>query len=291
MEEEKQTTNQTSQEKTQQPTQPSTQPRTQIRTDIKRRTAYRLFIGMILQGRPELRNQRLLYSMINNKETTRVNIIGNIIDKFVSEQKPYCALTIDDGTGTIRIKAFADSVNMLQKFEQGDSINVIGKLSHFNNEIYILPEIVKESGITWLIARKLELEKEFGKDITKILSDQQREEQIAKHQEEKNPYQPTQKPEESKQKQIEPAESEPIKEEKIEIEKEEKENKSSEEKAENSTKSEILEKIKESEPDGIDIDKIIMSMNKPVEEINNTITALLESGDVYEPKPGRLRIL
>ena len=252
-----------------------------IRTEIKRRTAFRFFIGMICQGKPEFRDERFLYSVINSKDTTRVNIIGNIIDKFIGEQKPYCALTIDDGTGTIRIKAFSDSINIIKDFEQGDTINVIGKLAHFNNEIYILPEIVKETSITWLIARKLELEKEFGKDIIKKLNEQEQLQTIQPQEQE------IQKGEE-KEKQKET--NEEIKEEKIETN-------SNNQNINNSIpisislKDEILNKIKENEPEGIDIDKIIMALNKPVDEINNIITELLELNEVYEPKPGRLRIL
>jgi hypothetical protein len=58
------------------------------------------------------------------------------------------------------------------------------------------------------------------------------------------------------------------------------------------TKDKILELIRASDADGgLDIDKVIMSMKEPVEEINREITILLEDGSIYEPKPGRLRIL
>jgi RPA family protein len=266
MPEENQTTN--NQENKNQPAQPTDQKNNgpAPRNIIKRRTAYRLFIGMISQGRPEFRDTRFLFSWINHKETTRVNIIGNITDKFQSEQKPYAAITIDDGTGTIRIKTFSDTLSMIKNFNPGDTINVIGKLAHFNNEIYILPEIIKESSITWLIARKLELEKDFGKEIVKRLSDQQSAQQSQQ-----------QIQQEQQANQIQ----ETTTEEKI----------GEETTKEQTTRDEIISKIKQSEPEGLDIDKIILQMNKPVDEINNTITKLLESGDIYEPKPGRLRIL
>jgi hypothetical protein len=34
-----------------------------------------------------------------------------------------------------------------------------------------------------------------------------------------------------------------------------------------------------------------MSTNLPVEEINNIIAEMLENAEIYEPKPGRIRIL
>jgi hypothetical protein len=34
-----------------------------------------------------------------------------------------------------------------------------------------------------------------------------------------------------------------------------------------------------------------MSLKAPVQDINDIITGLLEEGTIYEPKPGKLRIL
>jgi len=57
----------------------------------------------------------------------------------------------------------------------------------------------------------------------------------------------------------------------------------------------IVEKIKEmekiSEDKNVDIDKLILSLDLPVEEINEQIEILLEEGIVYEPKPGKLKSL
>jgi len=54
----------------------------------------------------------------------------------------------------------------------------------------------------------------------------------------------------------------------------------------------IIESIRNNEAEGgIDIDKLIMSMKDPVDLINKEVTELLEEGSIYEPKPGRLRIL
>ena len=39
----------------------------------------------------------------------------------------------------------------------GDAVLVIGKVREFDNERYILPEIVKKTNIEWMNARKLEL--------------------------------------------------------------------------------------------------------------------------------------
>ena len=43
--------------------------------------------------------------------------------------------------------------------------------------------------------------------------------------------------------------------------------------------------------EGIDIDKIIMELKHPIEEINSAVSDMLGEAEIYEPKPGRLRLL
>ncbi|MCS7134357.1 MAG: OB-fold nucleic acid binding domain-containing protein [Candidatus Pacearchaeota archaeon] len=127
----------------------------------KRFTAYKLSIGMLLEGKPIFENGKFKTLIFNNKEIYRVNIIATVIDKFISEEKPYIALTIDDNTGVVRVKAFADDVVLLKNIEIGDTILVIGLLRYFGEELYILPEIVKVLDPKWLLARRLELMEEY----------------------------------------------------------------------------------------------------------------------------------
>ena len=53
----------------------------------------------------------------------------------------------------------------------------------------------------------------------------------------------------------------------------------------------ILDRIKKAEPEGIDIDKIILELHEDPELINQEIKKVMEAGLVYEPRPGRLRFL
>ena len=53
----------------------------------------------------------------------------------------------------------------------------------------------------------------------------------------------------------------------------------------------ILQKIKDSEPNGISFDKIILELNESSELVNQEIRKALEQGIIYEPRPGRLRYL
>jgi len=143
---------------------------------FKRHIAYKLRIGDVLIGKPIMDGERFSFLELGNKKIIRVNVIGNIIDKFESEgDKKYSFVNIDDGSGQIRLKAFGDDVEKLKNFNQGQTIIVIGVLRNWNNETYISPEIIKEQDPKYLLVRKLELEKEQTQNSAPV----QREQMIA----------------------------------------------------------------------------------------------------------------
>src|SRR3989344_8480421 len=128
---------------------------------FKRNIAYKLRIGDILMGKPVLNGEKFSFLELGNKQIIRVNIIGNVIDKFESDSssgKSYIFTKIDDGSGQISIKAFGDDIEKISSFTQGQTILCIGTLRYFNNETYISPEIIKNIETPYLLVRKLEIE-------------------------------------------------------------------------------------------------------------------------------------
>ena len=67
-------------------------------------------------------------------------------------------MTIDDGSGQIKLKSFGDDVDKLENLNQGQTIVIIGVLRSFNNEVYISPEIIRLQDPKYLLIRKIELE-------------------------------------------------------------------------------------------------------------------------------------
>lgn len=127
---------------------------------FKRNIAYKLRIGDILIGKPIMDGERFSFLELGDRKIIRLNVVGNIVDKYDSEgEKRYSFLTIDDGSGQIKIKAFGDDVEKLKDVLQGQTILIIGVLRYFNNEVYISPEIIKNFQPEYLLVRKLELEK------------------------------------------------------------------------------------------------------------------------------------
>ncbi|NJK78329.1 MAG: hypothetical protein HC944_06615 [Nanoarchaeota archaeon] len=92
--------------------------------------------------------------------------MANVIEKYVQDdEKKFASVTLDDASGQIKAKAFGDDIQKFQNLEQGDTIGVIGLLRQWNQEIYILPEIMKKKDPAFLLVRKLELDSEKPKTL------------------------------------------------------------------------------------------------------------------------------
>ncbi|RLG12725.1 hypothetical protein DRN73_01610 [Candidatus Pacearchaeota archaeon] len=136
---------------------------------FKRNIAYKYRIGDLLIGKPIFDGERFSFLELGNKKIIRVNIIGNIVDRYDAEgERKYTFLTLDDGSGQIKLKSFGDDVEKLNGIAQGQTVIVIGLLRNFNNETYLSPEIVKEQDPKYLLIRKLELEKERTNNIAPV---------------------------------------------------------------------------------------------------------------------------
>jgi len=125
----------------------------------KRNTAYKFKVGQIMSGKPIIDNERLTHVEIDGKKVVRINLIANIVEKFMQEgEKQYGSITLDDATGQIRAKVFGEDIEKYRNLNQGDTILIIGILRSWNNEVYIIPEIIKKKEPTYLLVRKLEIE-------------------------------------------------------------------------------------------------------------------------------------
>lgn len=130
---------------------------------FKRNIAYKIRIGDISNGKPVIENERFSFLDLGNKKIVRVNLIGSVVDKYeVDGERKYIFLTLDDGSGQVKLKVFGDDVEKLKNINHGQTIIIIGTLRYFNDEIYIFPEAVKEQDPKYLIVRKLELEKNLS---------------------------------------------------------------------------------------------------------------------------------
>ena len=65
---------------------------------FKRNIAFKLRIGDLLMGKPVNNGERFGFLELGDKKVVRINIAGNIVDKYESQgETKYLNLTIDDG--------------------------------------------------------------------------------------------------------------------------------------------------------------------------------------------------
>lgn len=138
----------------------------------KRETAYKLRIGDLLKAtqifeQSEELNKRLIHIELGNKKIIRINIIGNIIDRFESEgERRFASITLDDGSGQIKARVFGEDIKKFKNLIQGDTVLIIGLIRSYNQELYVLPELIKKQEPKYLLVRKLEIEKTISKPLT-----------------------------------------------------------------------------------------------------------------------------
>jgi len=135
----------------------------------KRNIAFKHRIGDILLAKPIYDGEKFLYLELGGKKISRVNIAANIIDKYESEgEKKFTFMTIDDGSGQIKLKIFGEDSEKFKLIEQGQTVIVIGTVRNWNNETYIQPEIITSKDAKYLLLRKLEVEKERKESVTPV---------------------------------------------------------------------------------------------------------------------------
>lgn len=140
---------------------------------FKRHVAYKMRIGDVLAGKPVLNGERFSFLELGDKKIIRVNIIGNIIDKFEREgERKFSSLTLDDGSGQIKLRLFGDDIAKFKNVNQGETVAIVGLLRYWNNEIYISPEIIKPQDSRYLLVRKLEIENQRNLNVEIPLKEQ-----------------------------------------------------------------------------------------------------------------------
>ncbi len=75
-------------------------------------------------------------------ELRRVMIVGHIVSRLTGKDN-FASITIDDNTETIRAKAWGNEAAFLQEVEENILALVIGKVKEYNDEIYLVPEIIR----------------------------------------------------------------------------------------------------------------------------------------------------
>ncbi len=105
-------------------------------------------------------SQRSFVRMWNGENVDRARLMGTVVHKFSSSDGTYSALTLDDGTETIRIKGWREEAGLIAPVETGQIVDVIGQVREYNGEIYISPVSINPVlDPNWEPLRELEIYK------------------------------------------------------------------------------------------------------------------------------------
>ena len=237
--------------------------------EMRRYPAKKVRIKDIVEGRffhgSEESRESFLVTPFGQK-VSRVNLVASVIDKFLSEDSNYAFIVLDDGSESIRVKAF-DEVEVLERVEIGDLVQVIGRVREFNGEVYLTCEALRKADPNLEILRKLEILKELVKqkrvlEEIKKLSNLPEAELISFVKEKYGMDEACLKfvlENLNREKAID-------------------------------YKPAILKLIESLDRgEGVEIGKIFELSNLPENEIEKAIDELLSSGELFEPKPGVLK--
>ena len=129
---------------------------------FKRATAIKLHINHIFNGNYVKDDVNNYLETAFGIRVSRVRILGTIVNKWMptadSDRTPQATIIIDDGTETIRIKAWKENIKIFDDVAVGDIVDIIGHVRKYENEIYITPEIIKKiEDPNWELVRELEI--------------------------------------------------------------------------------------------------------------------------------------
>ena len=128
---------------------------------FKRQVATKVRIESLSSGKIIEKGGRKFLETKYGEELSRVRVMATVVGKFISEDSKFASITLDDGTDTIRGKGWQD-ISLIEALSIGDLIDLIGKVREYNDEIYLVPEIIQKIEDPNLeLLRKLELQKKF----------------------------------------------------------------------------------------------------------------------------------
>ncbi len=240
--------------------------------DKKRLTAVKTSIDAIGKGKfvaQEGFNPSYVLSP-SGQRLSRVRILATAVDKFVSENGKFAALTLDDGTDTIRTKVF-NALSMLESIGKGDIVEVIARIKEYQEEIYLLPEVVtKVDDPNAELLRQLELQ-EQEREL-------QRKKQLVL---------------EYRNQAADASELARLMKERFGIEQEELEALLQQDPAQpKEAKAEILKLIETLDAgEGCNYDELVQAAGIPEDVLDVAINQLLEEGSCFEPRPGKIKKL
>lgn len=209
------------------------------------------------------------------RRISRARTVATVVDRFVNDDETYGSLTLDDGNDTLQVKFF-NELELMEDFETGDILEVVGKAREYQGQIYLDGEILTRVNPEKELLHQLRLEKrqeEWNqiRDTVEQLDDSGKS-----HEEIENEMAGTLTEDEVDS--LLQSFNEKFKE-------------NGDEGLENIER-DVLDAIQElDEGEGADYSEILDAIDEPEDKLEDTVNSLLSEGTCYEPKPGKIKKL
>ncbi|MFP4038263.1 MAG: OB-fold nucleic acid binding domain-containing protein [Candidatus Nanohaloarchaea archaeon] len=212
----------------------------------------------------------------SGRRISRARAVGTVVDRFVNDDETYGSLTLDDGNDTTQIKFFSE-LEIMEDFEIGQVIEVVGKVREYQGQIYLDGEVLKQ----------VEPEKEMLHQL-----------RLAKRKEEWDQVRGTVKQLKESGKSSDEIEKEmagQLNENEVDaLLQSFNANFSSAESEEDmeNIEREVLDAVQDlDDGEGADYSDILEEIDEPEDLLEDTVNSLLSEGTCYEPKPGKIKKL
>lgn len=209
------------------------------------------------------------------RKISRARTVATVVDRFVNDDETYGSLTLDDGNDTLQVKFF-NELELMEDFETGDILEIVGKAREYQGQIYLDGEILTRVNPEKELLHQLRLEKreeEWNqiRDTVEQLDDSGKS-----HEEIENEMAGTLTEDEVDS--LLQSFNEKFKE-------------NGDEGLENIER-DVLDAIQElDEGEGADYSEILDAIDEPEDKLEDTVNSLLSEGTCYEPKPGKIKKL
>ena len=209
------------------------------------------------------------------RRISRARTVATVVDRFVNDDETYGSLTLDDGNDTLQVKFF-NELELMEDFETGDILEIVGKAREYQGQIYLDGEILTRVNPEKELLHQLRLEKR--KEEWNQIRDtvEQLDDSGKSHEEIENEMAGTLTEDEVDS--LLQSFNEKFKE-------------NGDEGLENIER-DVLDAIQElDEGEGADYSEILDAIDEPEDKLEDTVNSLLSEGTCYEPKPGKIKKL
>lgn len=126
-----------------------------------RQTAYKVWIRDIHCAEKSAESEENApYLSIGGRQVVRVQVFGSVVNSSILPS--YGSIMLDDGSGTIRVKAWGEDVKLLEGLLVSDWVFLVCRWAEFEGERYLRLESVRKVSVDWALCRRLELLHMFG---------------------------------------------------------------------------------------------------------------------------------